>query len=199
MFSRISVLFFFFFVACSDGNNFSFRLDSSKTYLIFRNSETKEGFFIKNFNQSNTEVTHVGILIYHDKSWRIYHALDVKKGNCIKISSIEEFCKETKQKDPVRVLEVVGFSKKPLLIAKMDSVKKQNLSFDFTFSKDCASATYCSKFVCDVLQLASEGYYVFQKKKKKLNNIEAAYLKKDTLEYYPVDLFFNDSNFLRVH
>lgn len=194
----VIILLLIFFTGCANEEHIAIKLNPAKTYLIFRNSETKAGFFIKNFNLYKSNVTHVGILVNRCGVWKIYHALDVKNENCIKVSTIENFCSDLKEKNQLKLLEIEGFDQKEGLIRKLDSVKLRNLKFDFTFSASDANSTYCSKLVCDILTSLNKKRFVFQAKKKKLTNLEAAYLKKDTLVYFPVDLFFGNANFIDV-
>ena len=190
--NKIVLFCFLLFYSCSKVNEL--KLDKNKTYLVFRDSESKEGFFVKKFNISNTDVTHVGFLFFNNQTWKVYHAIDVKDKNCVVVEDYNNFSIKNDKELKIRILEIKDFDKKELLNNKLDSIYKLNLKFDFTFSENKANSTYCSKFVCDLLN-SVDSKYQFRLTTKPLNNLESSYLKKDTLNYYPVDLFFKDEKF----
>lgn len=179
------------FLSCKEEYNLD-NLDVKTTYLVFRDSETKEGFFVKNFNLSNKNLTHVGFLLFTKHKWLVFHAIDKKVGNCVVVDKFDDFVlNENNQTLKIQVLKIETISKE-MLLNKIDSVQKLNLQFDFYFGKNAKNKTYCSKFVCHLLNEIDSKKYNFKLQKKKLNNLEAAYLKKDFLEYYPVDIFFRN-------
>jgi len=181
------------FLSCKEEYNLE-QLEYNSCYLVFRDSETKEGFFVKNFNVSNKNLTHVGFLLFRNNKWCVFHAIDKKVGNSIVVDNWNDFAhNENKETLKIQVLKIDGDSfDKDKLLNKIDSVQKCNLQFDFNFDKDVKDKTYCSKFVCHMLNEIDPDKYNFKLQKKKLNNLEAAYLKKEFLEYYPVDIFFSN-------
>lgn len=185
------------FLSCKEEYNLE-KLDVNSNYLVFRDSETKEGFFVKNFNVSNKNLTHVGFLLFTNNQWHVFHAIDKKVGNCVVMDKFDDFVhNENKETLKIQILKTEIVSKEKLL-NKIDSVQKRNLQFDFYFDKNAKNKTYCSKFVCQLLNEIDSKKYNFKLQKKRLNNIEAAYLKKEFLEYYPVDIFFRNNYFKTV-
>lgn len=184
----LSILFF----SCKEEYNLK-QLESKSSYLVFRDSETKEGFFVKNFNVSNRNLTHVGFLLFTNNKWHVFHAVDKRVGNCVVVDKFDNFVRdENKEILKIQVLKIESVSKEKLL-SKIDSVQKRNLQFDFYFDKETKNKTYCSKFVCHLLNEIDSNRFNFKFQKKKLNNLEVAYLKKEFLEYYPVDIFFSNT------
>jgi hypothetical protein len=189
----LCVLFF----SCKEEYNIE-KLKTNTNYLVFRDSESKEGFFVKNFNLSSKNLTHVGFLLFTNNKWNVFHAIDKKEGNCIVVDKWDDFVKKDNNKTlKIQVLKINSISK-TLLLHKIDSVQKLNLSFDFNFEKVVKNKTYCSKFVCQLLNELNPLLYNFNFQKKRLNNIEAAYLNKEILEYYPVDIFFRNKYLEKV-
>lgn len=190
-------ILFILFLSCKEEYNLE-KLESKTSYLVFRDSETKEGFLVKNFNLSSKNLTHVGFLLFTNNKWNVFHAIDKKEGNCIVVDKFDDFAQNEDNKTlKIHVLEIDSVSKEKLL-DKIDSVQKRNLQFDFHFQKEAKNKTYCSKFVCTLLNEIDSKMYNFKLQNKKLNNLEAAYLKKEFLEYYPVDIFFRNKHLKMV-
>lgn len=185
------------FFSCKEEYNLD-KLELKSSYLVFRDSETKEGFLVKNFNLSSKNLTHVGFLLFTNNKWNVYHAIDKKVGNCVVVNKFQDFVQnEDNETLKIHVLKIHSISKE-ILLNKIDSVQKRNLQFDFHFEENVKNKTYCSKFVCTVLHELDAKKYNFKLQKKKLNNLEAAYFKKEFLKYYPVDIFFRNKYFETV-
>ena len=90
---------------------------------------------MKSFNLYETNVTHVGFLIRKSEGWKIYHALDVRNENCIKVNTFSEFCTDLKSSKQYKILELAKFNQSVGLISILDSIRNRKPSFDFTFSK----------------------------------------------------------------
>ena len=71
---------------CKNENSKNFfwkdvQLNEQQVYLVFRGTKSKEGFFAKDFNISDTLSSHVGMLINDKTKWEIYHIIDFKDKN----------------------------------------------------------------------------------------------------------------------
>lgn len=175
-------------------------LDESKAYLIFRGTESKEGIIARKYNIKDTNVTHVGIFLSENNQWSVYHVanqtvndssfvkepfgsfIDPKKENIKYFSIWEILMSESEIKN---------------LRNHISDFEKQKIVFDnqFIFYND---KYYCSEFVCDVLRNVNQKKFDFEIYKKKLNNLESIYLRRDSLEYYPVDVFLYNSHFKMI-
>ncbi|HSD13308.1 MAG TPA: hypothetical protein VLB74_01530, partial [Flavobacterium sp.] len=191
----IWLLIVLIFTSCAKDD---LKLNKEKCYLVFRESDSKEGFFVKKFNLGNSKVTHVGFLIYNEMSWKVFHAIN-KNGNCIEQIEFDDFCDSGKRKLHLEFLEILDFNSKTKLVSKIDSIKKCNLKFDYSFSNTATKSIYCSRFVCKILEATDSDKYHFDLREKKLNAIESSFLNKERLLYYPVDIFLFDRRFKRIH
>ncbi|UOK43740.1 MULTISPECIES: YiiX/YebB-like N1pC/P60 family cysteine hydrolase [Flavobacterium] len=191
------LILLFFCVSCGQSHNEEFNIDADRVYFIFRDSESKEGFFVKKFNLGNLNVTHVGFLVYTGNSWKVFHAIN-KKGNCVEQIEFLDFCSADEKKLNLRFLEISDFRSKKLLVSTIDSFKNRNLDFDYSFSCNNDKSIYCSRFVCEVLKSIDSVKYGFKLHRKKLNNIESSFLQKEILYYYPVDIFIFDKRFKSI-
>jgi hypothetical protein len=68
-------------------------LDKEKCYLVFRGTNTKEGLVSKEYNISSKKPSHVGICIFQDSNWIVYHVLSPRKKNstALIIENLEVF------------------------------------------------------------------------------------------------------------
>lgn len=177
-------------------------LDTKNAYLVFRGTDTKEGYFARDFNIKDTLSSHVGIAIYSDEVWSVYHVLENK-------NTPNDFNKDTfknflnKKQDEVFYYSIWELT--TLTDNKIDTLKhilnqyeSKQVIFDRSFGKD-SKKLYCSEFVCEVLSTVDSSMYNFKYFKRDLRGIYKKYFNKDTLEYYPVDMFMYNQNFNKIH
>lgn len=79
----------------------------------------------------------------------------------------------------------------------VSKLKSEKLVFDKNFSTQQDSAYYCSELVAFILESTDKKFAMIPVKKK-LNGFDELYLQKDSLNYFPVDIFINSKNFLPV-
>ncbi len=193
-----------FFITCQNEQMLfdQSKLNTKNAYLIFRGTNTKEGFFARDFNIKDTLSSHVGIAIYNEKAWSVYHVLENK-------NATTDFNKDdfkyflSKEHDEVFYYSLCELT--TLADYKIDTLKNilnqyesKQVVFDRSFSKD-SKKLYCSEFVCEVLSTVDSNVYNFEYYKRELKGIYKTYFNKDTLEYYPVDMFKYNKNFNRVY
>lgn len=75
------------------------------------------------------------------------------------------------------------------IIKVLKKYERMNIRFDFNFSIKDSSKLYCSEFVNDVLKSVNPEKFDFPLERKKLTSFQRKLLSKDTLFYYPVDIF----------
>lgn len=179
-----------------------FNLNEENAYLVFRGTNTKEGFFARNFNIKDTLSSHVGLAIYTNDDWYIYHVLEVEKTlSDYNIDTLDSFL--NKREDEVFYysfweLSTLNSRKIDKLKFILNQYKSRRIIFDRSFKKD-STKLYCSEFICKVLNTVDSTLYNFEYSKRELKGIYKTYFNKDTLEYYPVDMFQYNDNFEKIY
>jgi hypothetical protein len=205
--------FFFLFARCNKTETDKFTeviqdLDQQKIYVVFRETDSKNGIVSKNYNVTSSTMTHVGIGFFDPKKkFKVYHIdlnakdKDTKKNDII-ISPITEFFNPTD-------CEVLGgevweynknYRKEKFVTINnyIDSMSlKTNIKFDIDFDYEDSNKLYCSELVSKFLEKFSS--YKPHLITKKVNNLQRLYLKKDSIKYVPVDYFMQFSCFQQVY
>lgn len=174
-------------------------LDKDKCYLVFRGTTTKEGLVSKEYNISNDKPTHVGICIFQDAQWVVYHVLSPTKKNSTALfnESLEIFLdvnKESIYNVSIWVINNLTDQEMFKLTTLLKKYEQIHLNFDLTFKSKDTTNLYCSKFVNNVLMNATNRKFNFKPIRAKLKPLHSVYLAQDSLEYYPVDLFQHDEH-----
>ncbi len=169
-------------------------LDKEKCYLVFRGTNTKEGLVSKEYNISSKKPSHVGICIFQDSNWIVYHVLSPRKKNstALIIENLEVFFdvrKESIYNASIWVIDNLTTYEILKLRTQLNKYEQINLKFDLSFKSKDTTKLYCSKFVNDVLINVNNKKFKFETSKVKLKPFHSVYLAQDSLEYYPVDLF----------
>lgn len=174
-------------------------LNENKPYLIFRGTDTKHGFLARDFNIKDSINSHVGILL-HDKNWIIYNVSDFEKSkSALQAQTINEFkiCDDGK----VTSISIWDFNSennnKSIILSEIKKLMKSKITFDKFFDFE-NNNLYCSEFVVDILKNADSNM-IFKPVKRELKGIYKTYFRKDTLEYYPVDIFQNNNNIKKIN
>ena len=169
-------------------------LDKEKCYLVFRGTNTKEGLVSKAYNISNNKPTHIGICIFQDSEWIVYHVLSPRKKDVTALinESFDAFFdvrKESICNASIWLINNITTSETSKLRKQLHKYEQIKLEFDLTFKSKDTTKLYCSKFVNDVLMYVNSKKFKFETYKAKLKPLHSVYLAQDSLEYYPVDLF----------
>ena len=169
-------------------------LDKEKCYLVFRGTNTKEGLVSKEYNISSNKPSHVGICIFQDSKWKVYHVLSPRKKNstALIIQNLEVFFdvrKESIYNASIWVIDNLTTYEILKLRTQLNEYEQIILKFDLSFKSKDTTKLYCSKFVNDVLINVNNKKFKFETSKVKLKPLHSVYLAQDSLEYYPVDLF----------
>lgn len=173
-------------------------IHKDSVYLIFRGTESKEGGIAKRFNIQHKDVSHVGILLYEQKQWVVFHVLNkYKKKSCLHKESIGSFLDKTKEKIDYLAVYYTPFFDKSKIREKIKEISKEEISFNYTFVNDSPTKLYCSQFVVNVLKDSIQKFNYY---KKYISNPQhRIFIKKDTIEHYPVDMFFYDNRFYKKY
>ena len=169
-------------------------LDKEKCYLVFRGTNTKEGLVSKEYNISNNKPSHVGICIFQDSEWIVYHVLSPKKKDITALihENFDVFFdvgKESIYNASIWVIDNLTTTEILRLRTQLNKYKEIHLKFDLSFKSKDTTKLYCSKFVKDVLTNVNKKKFKFETSKVKLKTLHSVYLAQDSLDYYPVDLF----------
>lgn len=91
----------------------------------------------------------------------------------------------------VKNKDELNFSKFKQIISKLQTRK---LKFDKKFESKEDDHFYCSELVYYIIKNSNREIKI-DIVKKKLTGIDAVLLKRDTITYYPTDIFLSDKNF----
>ena len=176
-------------------------LDKEKCYLVFRGTNTKEGLVSKEYNISNKKPTHVGICVFQDSKWIVYHVLSPRKKNSTaliyeKFDIFFDVRKESIYNASIWVIDDLTTSEILRLRTQLSKYEQVHLKFDLSFKSKDTTKLYCSKFVKDVLTNVNNKKFKFETSKVKLKPLHSVYLAQDSLEFYPVDLFQKSNRIL---
>jgi hypothetical protein len=169
-------------------------LDKKKSYLVFRGTNTKEGLVSKEYNISNNKPSHVGICVFQDSEWIVYHVLSPRKKNITaliheKLDVFFDVRKESIYNASIWVIDNLTTYEILKLKSQLKKYKQIHLKFDLSFKSKDTTKVYCSKFVNNVLVNVNNKKFKFETYKVKLKPLHSVYLAQDSLDYYPVDLF----------
>lgn len=90
-------------------------------------------------------------------------------------------------------------NEKNCLLKKIYDISLEEILFDWKFSiENETNKLYCSEFIVKVLNDCNRNL-IIESFKVKLNSLHAAFIGKDSLDYYPVDVLIrNESvNFIK--
>ncbi len=172
----------------------SIDLDKASAYVILRGSDTKLGGFAKQYNNSNIPATHIGLLISTNDSLTVYHVNTEKnsKQSHLIVESLKDFSfSEEESYLYLSLWKIKGFTTSEILkmknqIRKFDSL---HIMFDYKFNFEDDKKMYCSEFVYKTLTSIDSLKFFIPKSRKKVFESHRFFLKKDSLEFYPVDYF----------
>jgi len=169
-------------------------LDKEKCYLVFRGTNTKEGLVSKMYNISNNKPSHVGICIFQDSKWKVYHVLSPRNKNSTALINEDfdtffDIRKESIYNASIWVIDNLTTLEILKLRRQLNEYGRINLKFDLSFRSKDTTKLYCSKFVNNVLKGVNNKKFKFETSKVRLKPLHSVYLAQDSLEYYPVDLF----------
>jgi len=173
-------------------------LDSNNVYLFFRGTKTKQGYISKEYNLSHKGLSHVGIGVNYGDGFLIYHIVNSDKINNLEMSSINSFYNHRKKIIYKGIWEIQNIEANELKQI-LNEYENKVFNFDITFTGVDDNKLYCSELVVQILKDLDSVKFYFTKHKKALKEIHSTFLKKDTLEYFPADIFLTNKNFMKVY
>ena len=188
------VLIFNYFFTIGQNNQ-----DVSNSIFIFtRSTDMKVSYIAHDFNTSDTLSTHVGIGFKINNEYQIFNVSnDIKSSSkALRSESLETFLKVQGIKYHSVWEYEIPSDTKDKFIKVLSEYDNRQITFDYDFEIKNDSKLYCSEFVFLVLKKLhlTRSY---KGKKKELNNFYRNLLKRNTLEYIPVD-FFLDLHYFKL-
>ncbi len=180
----------------------NYKIDEKNAfYLVCRSTKTKKHIIAKDFNVTDTLVTHVGIGFISNEGLSIFHVSNDKK-NSRNSSLIKENLKQFLSDKQVSYYSIWQYKLDANLVKELkknvNKTHTNNVEFDYSFDLD-NNKLYCSEFVYKVLRDFGKQKFKFSTKVKSLNPFYTMALKRSKLKYIPVDFFIKDSNFKKVY
>ena len=80
---------------------------------------------------------------------------------------------------------------------KTELSKLANQYVNSPINRGSDQSYYCSELVEYILETIDENFRILPIKKK-LVKFDQFYLQRDSIEYYPVDIFMNNKNFVHI-
>lgn len=200
---RINIIIVFFsmvFLSCCKEEYKGVVFEKDRVYILFRESNSKVGKIVKSYNAYKTEYTHVGLGVFINNKFQVIHILPndiVNEKNGLLKESVKSFFEPID--DAVssgQIMESIQIDEANYrrILNKVKELEAKKIKFDFQFMTDKDNKFYCSELVCYIL--SSTNQFSFKEHRKKLTSFEASYLKRDSLIYFPADIFIGHSDFL---
>ena len=204
---KIIIILFFTLLADNERNSIStpwekITLDTSKAYLVFRGTDSKPGAIAREFNLFDLKSSHVGIAVFNNDLWNISHIVNTRDPvSDLKWDTFASFLDQKKQKVfYASVWEINSLTPKEFKSLKglLETYRKKQYRFDQSFSIKDDNRLYCSELIQKILTTVNADKFQFKLHTKKLRPLYASFFRKDSLSYYPVDMFQKHKNFTLV-
>jgi hypothetical protein len=170
--------------------------------IILRNGEGKESDIIRKFATRDSTYTHVGILL-RDKFgfYKVTHILGgVSNPNgSILQETINDFINEKENKGFAVYRFKISKSQTNKFKRYVDSLIRQKVTFDYKFSLESQDSLYCTEFIVNGFNYVISAGKIFKPVTKDISTLPARYfLNRDTLIYYPIDIFSSSIYFKKI-
>ncbi len=178
-------------------NNFG--LHDSSFYLIGRGTKSKTKV-ISEYNFEIKSITHIGIAIATNKGLKVYHVTDNVGLNqtAMKVESIREFLNNPDVQSFGLWACNLSMNEFNKALNVLDSFSHLLIKFDSHFSLGIDNNLYCSEYCSRVLNLINEKKFRLITNKVKIKDtFVKLFLRREELEYIPVD-FFVKYNFIHL-
>lgn len=167
----------------------------SSIYIFGRSTTRKRRIIARDFNIQNPLLTHIGIGLYQQQKLRIYNitnSISTSKDSALIIETFHDFI-NFKDIEYFGIWELtlseIEISKIKLTLSELIT-KTIVFNDDFLFNNE--NHLYCSEFVYLMIkEIESLNIDNSMIVKKKLNSFYSRALKREYLEYIPVDFFIN--------
>lgn len=168
-------------------------LAKEKTYLVFRGTNTKQGDIARDFNLSDRKSSHVGLAVFDSEEWRITHIVNTDNPTSdLKSDTFASFLHQGTEKvfyTSIWEIDNLNQNEQKNLRLSLKKYHKKQFKFDRWFMVKDDHQLYCSELIQKILTEINPDKFKFELHKKKLKSFYATFLRRDTLSYYPVDIF----------
>ena len=173
----------------------------SSLFIICRSTKSKQSIVAEDFNINDSIITHVGIGYYENGMLKVFNVSTDKKNSQGSSLIQEDFQTFTNVPD-ISYSSVwqykCGRQEVSHMITILESFSLKSIKFDFSFELENGNDFYCSEFVYEVLHLLDNRKFNFNPVQKELSKFYASILKRDFLNYIPVDFFQQYPSFRKV-
>lgn len=167
----------------------------SSIYILGRSTTSKRRIIARDFNIQNPLLTHIGIGLYQHQRLRIYNITNLisnPEDSALRIETIHDFV-------DLKDIEYFGIWELTLSEIEITKIKltlseliTKTIIFNDDFKFNNRNHLYCSEFVYLIIkEIESLNIGNSMIVKKKLNSFYSRALKREYLEYIPVDFFIN--------
>lgn len=174
------------------------QFQKNKIYLVLRGTKSKAGIIAKDYNTYINSATHIAIGLVENGELHVYHISDEisDRGDNFFHETIFQFI----DRNDLYYLSIWELEKTDIQIVstlKKELEREEKKMFYFDHSLLLKNDKYyCSEWINSIFE--QQNLTILKKKKIKLNTIPKMYLKRDSLEYYPVDSFVENKNIIRI-
>lgn len=187
---------------CNEQQGFINFSNTKKLYIVCRSTTSKSALIAQKFNLKDKKITHCGLGFFSKKGFEIYNVTDVTKNKkrALIIDSWDTFSKI----DGVYYIGVweLNISNFPLNEARSlcNEYVKKEIFFDYDFKIGNNNSFYCSEFCAFILNNINFKNIHFEPEVLKIEDkLYRSFLNRETLIYFPVDFFQNNTMFKKVY
>jgi len=175
------------------------KLNDSTIYFFCRGTKAKTALISEKFNIQDKFSSHVGIGYFDGQKVKIYNVSDEKSKNesALVIDSLDSFITEKTYYFAIYKCNN-NYDDLMRMQAACDAFSEKPIAFDFSFTIDNGNNFYCSEFCATVIMQTNSVKYNYAPSDVILDALTAAYLKRQSLTYYPVDFFQGQNNCSKI-
>lgn len=167
--------------------------EENAIYLVVRGTNSKAGWIAKKYNQTNLDATHVGIGLWGNKEFEVFHISDElseRGDNLFRENILEFITRDDLLYVSIWKIKHMGSQKFNRIVRSLSvsTQKAQHFDKQILMGND---SFYCSEYVNDIL--SENNINLFKKVKIQLSGFPKSFLDCDSLEYYPVDGFMKSN------
>ncbi len=175
------------------------KLNDSTIYFFTRGTEAKSEIPAEKFNIQDLFNTQVGIGYFDGKQLKIYNVSNEisKNESALKIDSLKSFL--TSKTYYFAIYKCNNTYEELMTMQSVcENFAQQKITFDDNFEIGNGNAFYSSEFCATVITQINPIKYNYAPLNATLDVPSAAYLKRETLQYFPVDFFQRQNNCSKV-
>lgn len=199
-YNKTQIFFFLFSInTFSQATIKELKFEQNTLYLFCRGTIAKSGLIAEKFNNTDKQITHVGIGYLDKNELKIYNVTDCDSSKtALLIDNLDSFTS-----NGTYYLSIWKCNNNELEFLKLKKIcsafSKHKVYFDYSFTlNENDTILYCSEFCSRVLKQINSKKFDFKPKKMKLESYYQALLNREELIYYPVDFFEGSTYFTKL-